>query len=92
MELNPNHPVTSAMSDMWHKIAVLLVRRVMALEGKHPAPDAAVVIGTDEVEAMATSGVGAITIKFDDDRGIVLNMVSVDEVERLARKEGGLPA
>lgn len=26
-ELNPNHPVTRAVSDQWHKIAALLVNK-----------------------------------------------------------------
>ena len=92
MEMNPNHPVTAATSDLWHKIAALLVRRLVAAEGKHPAPDAAVVITVSDIEALSESEDAAITIRLDDARGIVLNMVSTEEAERLARKEGGLPS
>ena len=42
-ELNPNHPVTAQMHDMWHKVALLLMRRVVEAEGVDPSPDAAVV-------------------------------------------------
>lgn len=82
-ELNPNHPVTREMHEQWHKICILLMRKMGVRE---------VVISVDEVVRMAEDDEGcAITIRADDFRGIILQIVSPGEAERLARKEGGLP-
>jgi hypothetical protein len=81
MELNPNHPVTSAMSEQWHKIVVLLM---MKFNKPH------IEITVDEIEKLASSNLGAVTIREKDNK-IILDLVSWKEAERLARQEGGLP-
>lgn len=78
MELNPNHPVTREAHDLWHKIAALLVMR----EGD------SVIIPESDIARMEGK---AITVRFTDGVGIELNIVSMADGERLARKEGGLP-
>lgn len=78
-ELNPNHPVTQAVHDHWHKIAALL----MAKMGKRR-----IVIGPHEISNLEGQN---ITIRFDDSIGIELRLVSDEEAARLVRKEGGLP-
>jgi hypothetical protein len=83
MELNPNHPVTRAAHDQWHKIALLLMRMM---------GETAVVIPAEEVAKLAdTFDGGAITIKFRDD-GIHLRIVGPAEAARLLREEGGQPS
>ena len=80
MELNPNHPVTSRMSDQWHKIVALLLMRT----NSHTE------IPLDEVERFANSGLGAVVIRTEADT-IILDLVSWEEAKRLAKQEGGLP-
>jgi len=81
MELNPNHPVTSTMHDHWHKIAAILVNR---------CPGKTTTVRLDEIERMAADGL-AITIK-ETAGGLELRIVTMEEGNRLARQEGGLPA
>lgn len=81
MEMNPNHPVTSAMHDHWHKLAAILVRR---------CPGEKTVITLKEIDRMAADEM-AITIKEIPD-AIQLQIVTMAEAERLAQQEGGLPA
>ncbi len=80
MELNPNHPMTRTVHDHWHKIAALLMAK---FNQSH------VVITMADVLAM-DDGANAVTIQELPD-GIHIRLVSMEEGERLARKEGGLP-
>lgn len=77
-ELNPNHGVTREVHDHWYKIAALLVARL----------GGSTVITPKEIERLENK---AITIRFSDTEGIVLNLISMEEGERLAKAEGGLP-
>lgn len=81
MELNPNHPVTASMSDQWHKIVALLM---------HKFGHTHIEIGLKEIEQALLSEQKAVTIR-ERDNAIVLDLVSWEEGERLAREEGGLP-
>lgn len=78
MELNPNHRTTSTMHDHWHKVAAFLVSRM----------GGEALITLDDINRM---GGQAITIK-EVPGGLQLRIVSMEEGERLARQEGGLPA
>lgn len=78
-ELNPNHPVTKAMHAEWHKLAALAVMKA----GGH------IVISMEDLESFPLGG--AVTVQELDD-GIHLRIVDAETAERLARKEGGLPA
>jgi len=84
MELNPNHPIVRKMRDqeLWHKIVALLMQRFGASQ---------VVITMEDVERLASSKVGAVTVQ-DTPKGLVLTLVSMEEAEILARKHGGLPS
>jgi hypothetical protein len=79
MELNPNHPVTQAIHDHWHKICALMM---LKLNQKH------IVITMADVLAMGDDA-NAVTIQELPD-GIHIRLVSMEEGEVLARKEGGL--
>jgi hypothetical protein len=76
-ELNPNHAVTRSVSDHWHKIAALLVAKL----GGHAVISAADIAAVDGK---------AVAVRYHHD-GIHVTLISMDEAERLARKEGGLP-
>ena len=80
MELNPNHPVTSAMNNQWHKIVAVLLHK---LGLKH------IDITPADLTAFANSGLGAVTIRTEHEV-IELNLITFEEGERLARIEGGL--
>jgi hypothetical protein len=79
-ELNPNHPVTAAVHDHWHKIVALLI---VKYDLGH------VVITEDDLSRMQEGS--AVVIKEQRD-GLHVWMVNETEGERLAREEGGLPA
>ena len=79
MELNPNHPVTSTMHDNWHKIVVLLM---MKFRKAH------IEIPLSAIQELAGSDLGAVVIQTKGDK-IILDLVSLAEAERLAKKEGG---
>lgn len=81
MELNPNHPVTSAMNQQWHKIVALLMHKM----GKSK-----VEISVAEIEAFANSGDKAVAIQ-EQGTNIVLTLIPMAEAQKLAKKEGGLP-
>lgn len=84
MELNPNHAVTAEVREQWHKIVALLMSKF----GKRE-----VTITPKEIDRALTDVRGVnITVRFDDDRGIILKLVSDAEAVRLAKEEGGLPA
>jgi hypothetical protein len=79
---NPNHPVSRAAENLWHKIAALLVFKTGATEA---------FISTADFERLAARPGGTnITIRFTD-TGVHLQLVSDAEAERLAREQGGLP-
>jgi hypothetical protein len=79
-ELNPNHPVTAAVHDHWHKIVALLIAKF----------DLGHVVITQADLAKLDQG-SAVVIKEQRD-GLHVWMVNEGEAERLARQEGGLPA
>lgn len=80
MELNPNHPVTSAMNNQWHKIVAVLL---------HKFGVSRVEITPQDLEAFSNSGLGAVTVRIENEV-IELNLITFEEGERLARIEGGL--
>ncbi len=80
MELNPNHPATTRVRDHWHKICAILMLKF----GKTD-----VEITLEDLELIADNE-KAIVI---DERGgrCFIRLVTMEEGERLAREEGGLP-
>lgn len=82
-ELNPNHPVTQELCEQWHKIVALIMRAQGLTE---------LIISPSEVqEAFSTLDGLNVTIRINDRQGVVLQLVSDKEAERLVREEGGLP-
>lgn len=80
MELNPNHLVTRAAHDQWHKFAAILMLKL----GK-----TAVEVTIEDVERLGDSEQCIVL----DGRGgkCVLRLMTMAEGEKLAREEGGLP-
>lgn len=76
-ELNPNHPVTSAMRDQWHKLAAILMH-------KHGLTH--VVITSEDMESMGSEMCVMVQASAD---GIHLRLITMAEGERLAREQGG---
>jgi hypothetical protein len=81
MEANPNHPVTKEIHDHWHKIAALMMWKM----GK-----TRYVITPEDVSRAFKADLN-ITVRFDDEIGVILTLVDSKEAERLVQKEGGLP-
>jgi len=79
-ELNPNHPMTTALREHWMKMAALLV----AKQGGH------VVITSDDIASLGDCGLFLTMRELPD--GIHLRLVDEATAHQLARKEGGLPA
>jgi len=82
MEVNPNHPVTAAVHDHWHKIVALLMHK---FELGH------VVITGQDLAAFEREYPNHAIMIHDKRDGIHLRMVSMEEADRLAREHGGLP-
>ena len=77
-EVNPNHPVTRAIHDHWHKIAALLVLKL----------GGSALITSADVTALGTDK--AVTFQELSD-GLHVRIVSLAEGEGLAKIHGGLP-
>lgn len=87
-ELNPNHPVLQKMQNQWQKVAALLVQQITE---NHPSGTCdEVYISMAEIERMTGK---AVSIQFTDTppAGIYLRVMTMEEAERLAKLEGGLP-
>lgn len=80
MELNPNHPVTQAVSDHWHKICALIMSK-----GGHRH----IVITKEDIARLDNAAI-AIAIEEKPD-GIHVVLLPMAEAERLAKIAGGLP-
>ncbi len=79
-ELNPNHPVTRAAHDHWHKIAALLMRKFGVKQCDITQDDIAG-LDSDSVNIVLHAKLDRITVR----------LVGDEEARALARKEGGLP-
>lgn len=81
-ELNPNHPVTREVHDLWHKIAALMLHKSGKKEMRITLAD----LQAWEREYPN----GAIVIKANN-LDFHLWLITQEEGADLARKEGGLP-
>jgi hypothetical protein len=79
-ELNPNHPVTQEVHDHWHKVCGVLMQKF---------GQTAVEITSDDVAALGDNEMCVVA----DCRGgkFIVRLMTMEEGERLARQEGGLP-
>lgn len=82
-ELNPNHPVTSAAHDHWHKIVAILM---------HKFDLGHVCITEKDFERFTAECPDHVVLLHDRSDGMHLKIISRAEGERLAREAGGLPA
>ena len=82
-ELNPNHPVTIAAHDHWHKIVALLMVRFNETEIEIPLSEI-MQFATDDPAKMK-----AVVLQ-DTGHSLVLRLVDMKEAEKLAREAGGL--
>lgn len=78
-ELNPNHPTTRAVSEHWHALAAVLMRK---LGTEH------VVITEPDLERMKP---GECIVVQELHDGLHLRIVDEVTAEKLAREHGGLP-
>lgn len=84
IERNPNHRVTSALHDHWHKLLAIVLHK-----HRHDLPRDVVVTAAD---LNAFEAAGHINIvAHDKPDGLHLLLVDDAEAERLAKREGGLP-
>jgi hypothetical protein len=74
MEMNPQHPVTQAAREQWHKLAALLVQK---LGGK-------AVITTEEIAAI---GSRAIVVHFKETT-IELDLVTMNDAQAIVAAQG----
>ena len=82
MEINPNHPVTIEMHDLWHKmVAVLMVKFGVSQ----------VTITSEDVQRFAELWPhGAVVFHAHKDT-MDLRLVDAHEATEMAKKEGGMP-
>lgn len=83
-ELNPNHPITRAAHDQWHKLLALAMFVTNHTE-----------VHIREVDITNfLRKYNAVVLDTTDEKAkghIVLKLVTLAEAEKLARKAGGLP-
>ena len=81
-ELNPDHPVTRAVHDHWHKILAILMHKLGLTKTE---------ISLTDIQRFGASEYAAVVLR---EKGDVmhLSLVNATEAERLARTEGGLPS
>lgn len=83
MELNPDHPKTKEMHDLWHKICALIMHKFGKDKVTITPQDAFLFMKRCEA---AEGGSMAIVSKRDGDNETLM-LVSIAEGRRLARKE-----
>jgi hypothetical protein len=76
MEMNPNHPATQMLHDEWHTICAVLLAKL----------GGSIVLSMDDVRLLKP-GQAIVFQELDD--GIHLNIVEMDEANRLVQREGG---
>ncbi len=77
-ELNPNHPVTAALHDSHHKIVGMLMQHYGITEF--------------EVTSAKIERLEGMAVLLDARGGrLRVRLISMEEGERIARREGGLP-
>jgi hypothetical protein len=82
-ELNPNHPVTAAVSDHWHKIVALMMMQQGVEEVEISLAEIREMIPDDPAKMKAV-------IIRDTGQSIIIRLVPMSEAEKLAREAGGL--
>lgn len=88
MERNPDHPVTAAIHDHWHKVVAVLLHKYAGVFGPE------VRIYPSDIVALERAYPGDMPNVVIEDRDGAIRLRLVDSVEgaQLARKAGGLPS
>lgn len=81
MELNPNHPVTQAVSEHWHTIAALTMRKFDVTE---------VVITEADLLELSSNPLAIAMQELPD--GLHIKLIDIDAARKLAVEQGGLPS
>lgn len=89
-EVNPNHPMTKFARPQWHKICALLMQKMEATHKIPYLPDYEVEITVGEIQRLDERNM-AVVIHERGER-LFIRFMPLAEAEKLARKEGGLPA
>ena len=79
-ELNPDHPVTKALHGNWHKIVYLIMRKYRLKP----------VFTEAEIEKFFSGPEMAVVLR-DANNELSVEIVTMEEGERLAREVGGVP-
>ena len=79
MELNPGHPTTKSLREMWFKLLLITMRKL--------GTDHVVITAADIEEIPEGSAVTAQ----EDQEGLHLRVVDPETARRLAVEYGGLP-
>lgn len=82
-ELNPNHPVTMAAHDHWHKIVALLMAHFNVAEVEIPLSEVLKMASDDPAKMKAV-------VLQDTGESLLLRLISMAEAEKLAKEAGGL--
>lgn len=79
-ERNPNHPITRTVHDHWHKIAAIIMLKLNVRT-----------VTITQADLIKFAGEDLDIVIHEHDKVLDIKLVSKEEGERLARKEGGLP-
>ncbi len=77
--LNPNHEASQQLDNIWPSLAIILMR-------KHGL--STVCITTEDLDNFCSDVAIAV---MEDDEGLHLTLMSMEQGEALAKLEGGLP-
>lgn len=80
--INPNHPVSRAFGDEWHKLCALILSK-LGLDR--------IYITAEDIAALEARHGGAVILCHSRKDSIELRIVTEEEAERIGREVGGLP-
>ena len=81
-EVNPNHPVTQELHDLWHKVAALLML-------KYGVTDA--LFSADDIEALGAKNLAVVAGPTRGGTVLRVRLMPMAEAYEIAKKEGGGP-
>jgi hypothetical protein len=79
LEMNPEHPTTKGVHDHWYKVCALLMLKMGVKD---------ITISPQEIERIEGNN---IAIKFDDKLGIILKLLSDEEIMSVGIENGAVP-
>jgi hypothetical protein len=82
-EFNPNHPVTMAVHDNWHKVAAMILWKCLGRNAR-------LVVSLKDIATISEMDLNIVLHEHLD--ALEIYFVSTEEGEKLAREHGGMPA